>query len=405
MRLVGKRILLIITGGIAAYKSLSLIRDIQKEGGAVQAILTAGATNFVTPLSVAALTGHKALTALFDLTQETEIGHIEVSRSADLIVVAPASADFIAKMANGLADDLASTSVLATDTSILVAPAMNVRMWEAPATRRNVQTLGEDGVGFVGPVSGEMACGEFGPGRLAEPAAILEAITASFEGAAFGPLAGKHIIVTSGPTREPIDPVRYVSNISSGKQGTAIAHALVASGARVTFITGPAEAPRPTGCTLVEIETGVQMYEAVEAALPADVGVFCAAVADWRMASVAEDKLKKTGSDKARKLTLTENPDILAHISQLPPNKRPYYVVGFAAETENLVVNAQAKFIRKKCDLLLANDVSPENDVFGGDDTHIIAVSDKGIEDWQRLSKIQVGRKLATLLREKFNAI
>lgn len=401
MKLTGKHILLIITGGIAAYKALQLIRDIQKQGGSVQAILTGGAQHFVTPLSVGTLTGNKALTELFDLTQEAEIGHIELSRSADLIVVAPATANFLAKMAHGLADDLASTTVLATDTDILVAPAMNVRMWEAAATRRNVELLHQDGVLFVGPASGEMACGEFGPGRVAEPADICDAIIRYFEGAPSGPLTGKHIVVTSGPTREPIDPVRYLSNASSGKQGTAIAKALVAAGAKVTFVTGPAEAPRPEGCDVIEVTTAVQMRDAVMAALPADAAVFCAAVADWRMAIAADAKLKKTGDGKPPALSLTENPDILAEVSHLPPANRPGFVVGFAAETENLIANAQAKLARKGCDLLLANDVSPQNNVFGGDANHIFAVTKSVVADWHRLSKSEVGHKLVTVLTDK----
>lgn len=401
MQLAGKRILLIITGGIAAYKSLQLIRDLQKAGATVQAILTAGARHFVTPLSVSTLTGTKTLTELFDLTQETEIGHIELSRSADLIVVAPATADFIAKMAQGRADDLASTTVLATDTDILVAPAMNVRMWQAAATQRNVETLTRDGVHIIGPDSGDMACGEFGPGRLSEPHEICDRIVSYFDNTPAnhktGALTGKHIIITSGPTREPIDPVRYISNVSSGKQGTAIANALAKAGAKVTFITGPADAPRPTNCEIIEIETAVQMHTAVSSSLPADGAVFCAAVADWRVAQTFDEKVKKDKSGAVPSLKLIENPDILSLISHLPSAQRPQYVVGFAAETQNLIANAQAKLSRKACDLILANDVSAENNVFGGDNTHIFAVTKSDTQDWQRLSKVEVGERLVSL--------
>ncbi len=401
MSLDGKHILLIITGGIAAYKALELIRLIQKQGGSVQPILTRSATEFVTPLSASTLSGHAALTALFDLTREAEIGHIELSRSADLIVVAPASADFLVKMAQGRADDLASTTILATDTDILVAPAMNVRMWEAKATQRNLKTLRADGVRFVGPDEGEMACGEFGPGRMAEPSAILGAISDYFATAGQKPLAGRHVIVTSGPTREWIDPVRYISNASSGKQGTAIAEALVAQGARVSFITGPAEAAMPAGCEIIAVDTALQMHEQVMAALaaqPADAAIFCAAVADWRAAIPATSKIKKQDDADVPALKLVRNPDILAEVSALDHDRRPALVVGFAAETDNVLAHARAKLKRKGCDWLLANDVGAHSNVFGGDANHIILMDSSGEDDWGTLSKRDAGHKLAQRL-------
>ena len=396
----GKHILLVITGGIAAYKALELIRLIQKAGGTVQAILTRAATEFVTPLSVSALSGNAALTELFDLTQEARIGHIELSRSADLIVVAPASADFLAKLAHGLADDLASTCLLATDTAILAAPAMNVRMWTAASTRRNLATLGADGVTIVGPDEGPMACGEFGAGRMAEPAAILAAIENHFAGAS-KTLAGKRIVVTSGPTREPLDPVRYISNASSGRQGVAIAEALARRGAEVVFVTGPAEAASPAGCTIVPVVTAIEMREAVLAALPADAAVLVAAVADWRAASLSPGKLKKEPGAPPPSLELVQNPDILAEVSSLPADERPKLVVGFAAETESLIENARAKRLRKGCDWLLANDVSSGSGVFGGPDNHIIFLGEAGEEDWGAQSKDQVGEKLADRIEKR----
>lgn len=404
MSLSGKHVLLIVTGGIAAYKALELVRLIQKAGGSVQAVLTKAATEFVTPLSISALSGHEALSELFDLTRETKIGHIELSRSADLIVVAPASADFLAKMAHGRADDLASTCILATDTDILVAPAMNVRMWEASATKRNVQTLQSDGIAIIGPDDGEMACGEYGPGRLAEPAAICEAITDYFASSDNKPLAGRHIVITSGPTREWIDPVRYISNASSGKQGTAIAAALVALGAEVTFVTGPAEVAPPDGCEIVGVNSADEMQDAVNRALPADAAIFCAAVADWRVRDPAETKIKKQAGGNAPVLSLVPNPDILAEIAALPETERPALVIGFAAETDNLIANAQAKFSRKGCDWLLANDVSPESNTFGGDDNHILLFDSSGHVDWGRLSKREAGHKLAQKMVEFFTS-
>lgn len=400
--LAGKHILLIVSGGIAAYKAIELMRLIQKAGGTVQVILTESAKRFVSPLTISTISGRPALSELFDLTMETEIGHIELSRSADLIVVAPATANLLAKMANGLADDLASTCLLATDTDILVAPAMNVRMWGAASTRRNISLLEEDGVKFIGPDEGEMACGEYGPGRLAEPHTILDAIETYFASRSGPrPLAGKKIVITSGPTREPIDPVRYISNASSGKQGTAIAEALVAQGAEVVFVTGPAEAARPTGCAVVEVTTALEMEAAVRAALPADGAIFCAAVADWRVTNAASEKIKKDADNTAPQLSFAANPDILKTVSNLPNGERPQLVVGFAAETGDLLNRARAKRERKGCDWLLANDVSPENGVFGGEDTAILFLSEQGEEDWGALSKRAVATRLAERVVER----
>lgn len=393
--LAGKRILLIIGGGIAAYKTLELIRLIQKAGGSVTPVLTRAGSEFVTPLSVGALAKSKVHEALFDLTSEAEMGHIELSRSADLLVAAPATADLLAKMASGRADDLASTLLLATDKRVLVAPAMNVRMWQHPATQRNLATLRSDGVLMVGPDEGEMACGEYGPGRMAEPAAILQAISAAM-GA--GPLAGKHVVVTSGPTHEPIDPVRYVANRSSGAQGTALAAALRDLGARVTFVTGPAVVPPPSGVEVVRVETAREMASAVEAALPADAAVMAAAVADWRVANVSAQKMKKDGSGKAPALEFAENPDILAAVSKGP--KRPRLVVGFAAETTDVVAHATAKRARKGCDWIVANDVSPATGIMGGSENAVVLISGAGAEEWPRMGKDEVARKLAARIAE-----
>lgn len=393
--LSGKRILLIIGGGIAAYKALELIRLIQEAGGAVVPVLTRAGAQFVTPLSVGALAGSRVYQDLFDLTDEAEMGHIQLSRAADLVVVAPATADLLAKMAGGRADDLASTVLLATDKRVLVAPAMNVRMWDHPATRRNVGVLSGDGVLVVGPDAGEMACGEYGPGRLAEPAAILAAIEVALGG---GPLAGRHVLVTSGPTHEPIDPVRYIANRSSGAQGTAIAAALRDLGATVTFVTGPALVPPPAGVVVVRVETAVQMADAVAAALPADAAVMAAAVADWRVVNASGQKLKKDGSGKAPALEFAENPDILAAVSQ--GAMRPRLVVGFAAETVDVVAHATAKRARKGCDWILANDVSPATGIMGGAENAVTVISDAGAEVWPRMGKDAVARKLAARIVE-----
>ena len=386
-----KRILLIIGGGIAAYKSLDLIRRLQERGASVTPVITRAAAEFVTPLSVSALAGTRTYSDLFDLTDEAEMGHIELSRSSDLIVVAPATADLMAKMAHGLAGDLASTLLLATDTPVLVAPAMNVRMWDHVATQRNIATLKADGIGFVGPNEGDMACGEFGPGRMAEPLEIVAAVEAAL---ANGPLAGQHIVVTSGPTHEPIDPVRYIANRSSGAQGTAIAAALAGLGAEVTFVTGPADVPAPGGVRVVAVQTARQMASAVDAALPARAVICAAAVADWHVANAAQSKLKKDGTGKAMDLQFAENPDILAAVSQLKKG-RPDLVVGFAAETHDVVANATAKRIRKGCDWIVANDVSPETGIMGGDENAVVVIREAGAETWPRMSKDKVARKLA----------
>lgn len=393
--LQGKRILLIIGGGIAAYKSLTLIRLLRGQGAAVTPVLTRAGAEFVTPLSVAALAGEKVYQSLFDLTDEAEMGHIQLSRVADLIVVAPATADLMARMATGQADDLASTLLLATDTRVLLAPAMNVRMWTHPATQRNIATLRGDGILFTGPDEGEMACGEYGPGRLAEPEAILAAIRAALTA---GPLSGKHVLVTSGPTHEPIDPVRYIANRSSGAQGTAIAAALRDLGARVTFVTGPASVPPPEGVAVVRVETARDMLAAVQAALPADAAVMAAAVADWRVANAAGQKMKKDGSGRAPALDFAENPDILATVSKAPG--RPRLVVGFAAETETVVEHATAKRARKGCDWIVANDVSPETGIMGGTENAVTLISDRGAEVWPRMGKDAVARRLAGRIAE-----
>ena len=393
--LAGKRVLLIIGGGIAAYKSLMLIRLLTGAGAAVTPVLTAGGAQFVTPLSVSALAGEKVYSNLFDLTDEAEMGHIQLSRVADLIVVAPGTADLLAKMAQGRADDLASTLLLATDTPVLVAPAMNVRMWTHAATVRNVAQLRADGVLFVGPDDGEMACGEFGPGRMAEPEAVLAAINAAL---VEGPLTGRHVLVTSGPTHEPIDPVRFIANRSSGAQGTAIAAALRDLGARVTFVTGPAVVPAPEGVNVVRVETAAQMLAAVEAAMPADAAVFAAAVADWRVANASGSKMKKDGSGRAPDLQFAENPDILAKVSQAAG--RPGLVVGFAAETDDVVANAMAKRARKGCDWIVANDVSPATGIMGGRENAVTLITGDGAEVWPRMGKDAVARRLAARIAE-----
>ena len=379
--LADKRILLIIGGGIAAYKALELIRLLRKEGAAVTPVLTRAGAEFVTPLSVSALAGEKVYSALFDLTDEAEMGHIQLSRVADLLVVAPATADLMAKMAQGRADDLASTLLLATDTPVMVAPAMNVRMWQHPATQRNIATLRGDGVRLVGPDEGEMACGEYGPGRMAEPAAILDAIRGAL---AAGPLVGKHVLVTSGPTHEPIDPVRYIANRSSGAQGTAVAAALRDLGARVTFVTGPATVPPPQGVQVVRVETAREMLAAVEAALPADAAVMAAAVADWRVAEESHSKIKKVAGAAAPSLRFAENPDILKTVAQ-SLTRRPRLVVGFAAETDDVLAHAQAKLARKGCDWIVANDVSPGTGIMGGAENAVTLISAAGAEPWPRL--------------------
>jgi phosphopantothenoylcysteine decarboxylase/phosphopantothenate--cysteine ligase len=388
--LAGKRILLIIGGGIAAYKSLDLIRRLRARGAAVTPVMTRAAAQFVTPLSVAALAGEKVYSDLFDLTSEAEMGHIQLSRVADLVVVAPATADLMSKMAQGLANDLASTLLLATDTPVLMAPAMNVRMWQHAATQRNLAQLMADGILCTGPNDGDMACGEFGPGRMSEPLEIVAAIEAAL---GEGPLRGKRVLVTSGPTHEPIDPVRYIANRSSGAQGTAIARALAGLGAEVVFVTGPASVPPPAGVQVVAVETARQMHEAVLAALPVDAAVFAAAVADWHVMGESASKIKKAAG-KIPALQFAENPDILAEVAQMATG-RPKLVVGFAAETDDVVAHATAKRLRKGCDWIVANDVSPATGIMGGPENAVTLITDAGSETWDRAGKDVVGARLA----------
>jgi phosphopantothenoylcysteine decarboxylase / phosphopantothenate---cysteine ligase len=389
----GKRVLLIVSGGIAAYKALELIRLLRKQGCAVTCVLTDHGGQFVTPLSLQALSESKVYSDLFSLTDESEMGHIQLSRSADLLVVAPATANLLAKMAAGLADDLASTVLLATDKPVLVAPAMNVRMWLHPATQANMATLRQRGVRVVEPTEGAMACNEYGPGRLAEPPDILAAIE-SLLAAAPGLLAGRHALVTSGPTHEPIDPVRYLANRSSGRQGHAIAAALAELGARVTLVTGPVGIDDPPGVTIRRVETARQMLDACQSALPADIAVFAAAVADWRVEQESAGKIKKQPGVAPPMLNLTPNPDILASIAAAGP-QRPRLVIGFAAETSDLMQNAQAKLKRKNADWIVANDVSPDTGIMGGAENAVSIVSADGIETWPRLAKDDVARRLA----------
>ena len=396
--LTGKRVLLIVAGGIAAYKSLELIRLLRKAGCGVTCVLTRAGAQFVTPLSLQALSESKVYTDLFSLTDESEMGHIQLSRAADLLVVAPATADLLARMTAGMADDLAATVLLATDKPVLVAPAMNVRMWEHAATQANIRTLTHRGVHVVGPDEGAMACNEFGAGRLAEPPAILAAIESLLAGPK--PLAGKHAIVTSGPTHEPIDPVRYIANRSSGRQGHAIAAALAELGARVTLVSGPVTVPDPAGVTVRPVESAREMLEACQAALPADIAVFAAAVADWRVANAAEGKIKKQAGQPAPALELVPNPDILATIAAAGPN-RPRLVVGFAAETNDLMENAQAKRLRKNADWIVANDVSPATGIMGGEENAVHILSAEGVEDWPRVKKTEVARRLAEKIAQK----
>ena len=386
----GKRVLLIVSGGIAAYKSLDLIRRLRERGADVRCILTAGGAHFVTPLSLAALSEDTVFTDLFSLTTESEMGHIRLSREADLLVVAPATADILAKMAHGRADDLATTALLATDKPVLIAPAMNVRMWNHAATQDNLRTLEARGVLRVGPVEGNMACGEYGPGRMSDVMEIVAAIESFF--ADRSPLAGKRALVTSGPTHEPIDPVRYIANRASGKQGHAIAAALARAGAATTLVTGPTHEPDPAGVAVVRIESAAEMLAACKAALPADVAVFAAAVSDWRIAAQAGQKIKKSAGVPP-KLELAENPDILATLAA-PGNLRPRLVIGFAAETEKVIENAKAKLKKKGCDWIVANDVSPDTGTFGGTDNTVHLVTGKGVEDWPPMSKTDVAARL-----------
>ena len=403
--LTGRKVLLIVGGGIAAYKALELVRLLKKAGAEVMSVLTSAGAEFVTPMSLAALTGHPVRQALFMPEDETAMGHIELSRWADLVVVAPATAGLIAKAANGMADDLASTTLLATDKKVLLAPAMNVRMWLHPAVQANIARLkgfdGFHGVAIVGPDEGEMACGEFGPGRMAEPAAILSAIEALLAGPDGKPLAGRTAVVTAGPTFEPIDPVRGLTNRSSGKQGYAIAEALAGLGATVTLVSGPVALAAPVGVTRVWVETAQDMKAAVESNLPADIAVMSAAVADWRVDGVASGKIKKAPGGPPS-LALIENPDILAGVSAPGPN-RPGLVVGFAAETTELEANARAKLSRKGCDWIVGNDVS--DDVFGADGNAVTLFTRDGEPDrWPRQSKAEVARKLAARIADHFKA-
>ncbi|HEY2707736.1 MAG TPA: bifunctional phosphopantothenoylcysteine decarboxylase/phosphopantothenate--cysteine ligase CoaBC [Caulobacteraceae bacterium] len=396
-----RRVLLIVGGGVAAYKALELTRLFRKAGVAVRPILTAAGAEFVTPLSLAALSEDKVYQDLFSLTDEAQMGHIELSRSADLVVVAPATADLMAKAANGLAGDLASTTLLATDKPVLMAPAMNVRMWLHAATQRNLAQLKADGVAFVGPDDGAMACGEFGPGRMAEPPAIFDAAMAMLStgeaGGPVGPLAGKHVLITAGPTAEPIDPVRVITNRSSGKQGFAIAGALAALGARVTLVAGPVAIAAPPGVTRVDVETAQEMLAACRAALPADAAVCVAAVADWRADEVFAVKMKKSHEGPPT-IRLVENPDILATLSAHGAG-RPKLVVGFAAETNDLEALARGKLQRKGCDWIVANDVSTDG-IMGGDENEVLLVYPQGTDQWPRASKIEVARRLAERIAE-----
>jgi len=389
---LGKRVLLIVSGGIAAYKALELIRLLRGRGCGVSCVLTEAGAQFVTPLSLQALSESKVYTDLFSLTDESEMGHIQLSRSADLVVVAPASADILAKMAAGLAGDLASTLLLATDKPVLVAPAMNVRMWLHAATQANMTLLTARGIHVVGPDEGAMACNEFGPGRLAEPPAILAAIEALLMPSRL--LAGRHALVTSGPTHEPIDPVRYIANRSSGRQGHAIAAALAELGARVTLVSGPVSVSDPAGVATRHVESAQQMLDACQSALPADVAIFAAAVADWRVAGAAAGKIKKVPGAGPPALALVANPDILATIAQRGP-RRPRLVIGFAAETDDLMANAQAKRERKNADWIVANDVSPATGIMGGEENAVHLITAEGVEDWPRLPKQDVARRLA----------
>ncbi|MEL0156011.1 bifunctional phosphopantothenoylcysteine decarboxylase/phosphopantothenate--cysteine ligase CoaBC [Sphingopyxis sp.] len=409
-----RRILLIIGGGIAAYKAIELVRLLRKAGHSVRCVLTRAGEQFVTPLTLAALSENKVYTYLFDLKDEVEMGHIQLSREADLVVVAPATADLLAKMAGGIADDLATTLLLATDKPVLAAPAMNVRMWLHPATQRNVATLRGDGVTVMEPDEGEMACGEYGPGRLPEPEAIKTAIEAAlvqgtivrplggqpdFAPSRHRPLFGRRILVTAGPTHEPIDPVRYIANRSSGKQGFAIAAAAAEAGAEVLLIAGPVPLPTPPGVIRVDVETAREMAAEVEAGLPVDAAIMVAAVADWRAADTSAQKIKKDGSGEVPPLALAENPDILANVAKSA--KRPPLLVGFAAETNDVIAHAQAKLARKGCDLIVANDVSA--DPMGGETNRVHIVSKAGVDSWDRLPKEAVARKLMEKIADELD--
>jgi phosphopantothenoylcysteine decarboxylase/phosphopantothenate--cysteine ligase len=400
MVLSGKRILLIISGGIAAYKSLDLIRRLRERGASVRPVMTSGAQEFITPLAVGALAADHVFTDLFSRQDEQDIGHIRLSRDCDLILIAPATADLLAKMANGLADDLASTILLATDRPVLAAPAMNPKMWSHPATKRNVERLKSDGIRFIGPMSGQMAeSGEAGQGRMAEPLEITATVETLLDDGP-KPLAGRKAIVTSGPTHEPIDPVRYIANRSSGRQGHAIAAALAALGAEVTLVSGPVAIPDPTGVNVIHVERAEEMRDAVLAALPVDIAVMVAAVADWRVASASDQKLKKHPGESIPTLALTENPDILATIGH--HTMRPTLVIGFAAETQDVESYARAKLDRKGADMIVANDVSPSTGVMGGLRNTVKLVRRDGVEQWPDLAKEDVALRLAALIADRF---
>ncbi|MCR9212759.1 MAG: bifunctional phosphopantothenoylcysteine decarboxylase/phosphopantothenate--cysteine ligase CoaBC [Proteobacteria bacterium] len=398
--MTAKSVLLIIGGGIAAYKSLELIRLLSKQGIASRCILTKAAEEFVTPLSVASLSGEKVFTELFSLTDEAEMGHIELSRSADLVVVAPATADLMAKMATGMATDLATTALLATDKPVMIAPAMNVRMWQHAATQRNLKTLIDDGVTVIGPNEGDMACGEYGPGRMSEPEEIADRVSAFFDGSSEKPLRGRKILVTAGPTHEAIDPVRYIANRSSGKQGYAIAGSLADLGAEVTLVSGPTRLESPAGVNRKSVESAKDMLSACEQALPVDVAIFTAAVADWRVDNEATQKIKKQ-SGKLPDLSLTENPDILATVSGMKED-RPELVIGFAAETETVIENGQAKLVKKGCDWIVANDVGTGTGTFGGDDNQVFLLTSGRVEDWPKQTKQQVANQLSARISQYF---
>ena len=408
-KLAGKHVLLIVSGGIAAYKTLDLIRRLRERGAAVTPVLTKAAKQFVTPLSIASLSGRQVYDDLFSLTDETEMGHIQLSRTSDLVLVAPATADLMAKAAHGLADDLASTLLLATDKAPIFAPAMNVRMWTHPATQRNLLALRSAGCVILGPSDGEMACGEYGPGRMLEPLEIVAALEGLISDSATSapvlssrPLAGRRAIVTAGPTREPIDPVRYISNKSSGKQGYAIAEALAAAGADTILVSGPVDLAAPRGVKVQCVESAVEMLESVRSALPADIFVSAAAVADWRVKNAGAQKTKK-GPGGPPVIELVENPDILATISQMATD-RPRLVVGFAAETENLVPNAQSKLARKRCDLIVANDVGAEQAIFGGDLNRVVIVDATSAEAWPQASKTEIAARIAALIADRLES-
>ncbi|TCL72155.1 bifunctional phosphopantothenoylcysteine decarboxylase/phosphopantothenate--cysteine ligase CoaBC [Rhizobium sp. BK251] len=402
MVLSGKRILLIISGGIAAYKSLDLIRRLRERGASVRPIMTAGAQQFITPLAVGAVAADHVFTDLFSREDEQDVGHIRLARDCDLVLIAPATADLLAKMANGLADDLASTALLATDRPVLVAPAMNPKMWAHPATRRNVETLRKDGIRFVGPMAGEMAeSGEAGLGRMAEPLDIVAAAEAVLD-SGLKPLLGRKAVVTSGPTHEPIDPVRYIANRSSGRQGHAIAAALSTLGAEVTLVSGPVSIPDPPGVAVVHVERAEEMRDAVLAALPCDIAVMVAAVADWRVASAADQKIKKHPGESIPTLALTENPDILKTVGH--HSLRPKLVVGFAAETQDVEANAKLKLERKGADIIVANDVSAETGIMGGARNSVKVISHEGTEQWPDLAKEEVAVRLAALIADRFSS-